>query len=87
MIEFEKVTDVNYTILYYGVNIGSLGINKFSARLYLGEIDMMLPKTSKPVLKELIMANFSNEMQVRLNKYCYNNENISIKQCKQILNR
>ncbi len=47
---------------------------------------MILPKTSKPVLKELIMANYDNVRQVALAKYCYGNENISIKQCKKILN-
>lgn len=85
MITFEKETDVHWKVLRYGSPIGSLGINKASLRVYVNSHDLIVPKTAKPVLKQLLDSLACNCKELELYEYAYNNDFISIKKMKQIL--
>ena len=56
MIIFEKETDVHWKVLRYGSPIGSLGINKASLRVYIGDVDVIVPNSCKSSAERLKMV-------------------------------
>ena len=87
MITFEKETDVHWKVLRYGSPIGAIGVNRRSLRVYVNSNDMIVPKTAKPVLKQLLDTLACNSKELELYEYANNNDFISIKAMKQILSK
>ena len=56
MITFEKETDVHWKILRYGLPVGSLGIHKRSLRVYIGDVDVIVPNSCKSSAERLKMV-------------------------------
>jgi len=56
MITFEKETDVHWKILRYGLPIGSIGINRASLRVYIGDVDTFLYRKNVNTSERLKMV-------------------------------
>ena len=56
MITFEKETDVHWKVLRYGSPIGSLGINKASLRVYIGDVDTFVYRKNANTSERLKMV-------------------------------
>ena len=53
MITLEKQTDVHWSILRYGLPIGSIGVNKHSLRVYIGDVDTYIYRKNVNTLERL----------------------------------
>ena len=56
MITFEKETDVHWKVLRYGSPIGSIGVNRRSLRVYIGDVDMFLYRKNVNTSERLKMV-------------------------------
>lgn len=56
MITFEKETGVHWKILRYGSPIGSIGVNRRSLRVYIGDVDIFLYRKNVNTSERLKMV-------------------------------